>query len=137
MNRDASERAPEPAELALVIAGGQAGARIRAIDDATVLGPVRAWPQSLRTSVSLCLSSTFPLLVAWGPDDIQIYNDAYRPICGDLHPRSMGGAFKEIQGSLSHLPAEPATTPQPVGAEAPAVPAGDELAARRAKRRAG
>jgi DNA-binding transcriptional MerR regulator len=50
---------------------------------------------------------------------------------------AIGGAFKEIQGSLSHLPAEPATTPQPVGAEAPAAAAGDELAARRAKRRAG
>jgi DNA-binding transcriptional MerR regulator len=50
---------------------------------------------------------------------------------------AISGAFKEIQGSLSHLPAEPATAPQPVGAESPTVPAGDELAARRAKRRAG
>ena len=49
---------------------------------------------------------------------------------------AIGGAFKEIQGSLSHLPAEPAATPQPVGT--PAEPAaGDELAARRARRRAG
>lgn len=51
---------------------------------------------------------------------------------------AIGGAFKEIQGSLSHLPAEPATS-------APAGPSvtsagesvGDELAARRARRRAG
>ena len=28
---------------------------------------------------------------------------------------AIGGAFKEIQGSLSHLPAEPAAGPQPVG----------------------
>jgi len=49
---------------------------------------------------------------------------------------AIGGAFKEIQGSLSHLPAEPATQAQPVGV--PAEPAaGDELAARRARRRAG
>jgi len=55
---------------------------------------------------------------------------------------AIGGAFKEIQGSLSLLPAEPAgVAPAP----APAVPmplpeqesAGDELAARRARRRAG
>lgn len=53
---------------------------------------------------------------------------------------AIGGAFKEIQGSLSLLPAEPAGV-----APAPAVPmplpeqesAGDELAARRARRRAG
>jgi hypothetical protein len=41
---------------------------------------------------------------------------------------------------LSHLPAEPATAPQPVGLPGSAEPAaggGDELAARRAKRRAG
>ncbi|MRW82735.1 response regulator [Pseudoduganella sp. FT26W] len=60
----------------------------------TPLGPMSAWPQSLRTTVSLCLSSTFPILVAWGPEYIQIYNDAYRPICGGKHPQSMGEPFK-------------------------------------------
>jgi DNA-binding transcriptional MerR regulator len=52
---------------------------------------------------------------------------------------AIGGAFKEIQGSLSHLPAEPAGEPTPVGtsAEPGAADAGDELAARRARRRAG
>jgi DNA-binding transcriptional MerR regulator len=51
---------------------------------------------------------------------------------------AIGGAFKEIQGSLSHLPAEPAAQARPVGAGVPEEPAaGDELAARRAKRRAG
>ncbi|WP_243707959.1 MerR family transcriptional regulator [Micromonospora sp. KC606] len=50
---------------------------------------------------------------------------------------AIGGAFKEIQGSLSHLPAEPATSGggESVGS-APEV-VGDELAARRARRRAG
>ncbi|MEV4782022.1 response regulator [Burkholderia sp. LMU1-1-1.1] len=71
------------------------GQLIRSMDwSATALGPLSGWPQSLRTSVSLCLSSTFPILVAWGPDDIQIYNDAYRPICGAKHPESMGAPFK-------------------------------------------
>ena len=87
-------------DLSWLAGGGEMGALIRSMDwSATPLGPIAQWPQSLRTSVSLCLSSTFPILVAWGPDDIQIYNDAYRPICGDLHPRSMGGAFKEIWAS--------------------------------------
>ena len=47
---------------------------------------------------------------------------------------AIGGAFKEIQGSLSHLPAEPA-----VGVDDSVRPSavGDELAARRARRRAG
>ncbi|MGN9906690.1 MerR family transcriptional regulator [Phytohabitans sp. LJ34] len=56
---------------------------------------------------------------------------------------AIGGAFKEIQGSLSHLPAEPAAG-APVTTEAAEEEAdddsgavGDELAARRARRRAG
>ncbi|MET0323434.1 MAG: ATP-binding protein [Duganella sp.] len=75
--------------------GGEMGELIRSMDwSTTPLGPVSGWPQSLRTSVSLCLSSTFPMLVAWGPEDVQIYNDAYRPICGAKHPESMGEPFK-------------------------------------------
>ena len=95
-----SEHHPAPApndDLSWLAGGGEMGALIRSMDwSKTPLGPIQAWPQSLKTSVSLCLSSTFPILIAWGRHDIQIYNDAYRPICGDLHPRSMGGAFKDI-----------------------------------------
>ncbi|RZM26321.1 MAG: response regulator [Pedobacter sp.] len=71
------------------------GELIRKMDwSKTALGPIEAWPQSLRTSVSLCLSSTFPILIAWGPETIQIYNDSYRPICGAKHPESMGQNFR-------------------------------------------
>ncbi|MFL9923408.1 ATP-binding protein [Herbaspirillum lusitanum] len=75
--------------------GGEMGKLIRSMDwSDSPLGPIEDWPQSLRTAVSLCLSSTFPILIAWGPHDIQIYNDAYRPICGAKHPHSMGEDFK-------------------------------------------
>ncbi|MER7417118.1 MerR family transcriptional regulator [Micromonospora peucetia] len=53
---------------------------------------------------------------------------------------AIGGAFKEIQGSLSHLPSEPAMSSESAMSSEPPVtadPAGDELAARRARRRAG
>ncbi|GAB3028017.1 ATP-binding response regulator [Spirosoma pulveris] len=75
--------------------GGEMGQLIRSMDWAkTPLGPISSWPQSLRTSVSLCLSSTFPILIAWGPETIQLYNDSYRPICGAKHPESMGQNFR-------------------------------------------
>ncbi|WP_208643469.1 sensor histidine kinase [Pedobacter miscanthi] len=78
-----------------LLGGGEMGALIRSMDwSKNPLGPVENWPQSLRTSVSLCLSSTFPILIAWGPETIQIYNDAYRPICGAMHPESMGMNFR-------------------------------------------
>lgn len=74
---------------------GETAKLIRSMDwSATALGPVESWPQSLRTSVSLCLSSTFPILIAWGPERIQIYNDSYRPICGAKHPEAMGMPFR-------------------------------------------
>ncbi|GAB4027214.1 ATP-binding protein [Spirosoma koreense] len=75
--------------------GGEMGKLIRSMDwSTTPLGSISTWPQSLRTSVSLCLSSTFPILIAWGPETIQIYNDSYRPICGAKHPESMGQNFR-------------------------------------------
>ncbi|MDI1465660.1 MerR family transcriptional regulator [Catellatospora sp. KI3] len=57
---------------------------------------------------------------------------------------AIGGAFKEIQGSLSHLPAERGEVDEPIAPATPApfapavLPLGvtDELAARRARRRA-
>src|SRR4051812_12896103 len=65
----------------------------------TQLGPLDRWPQSLRTTVSLCLASNFPISIAWGPEHTQIYNDGYWPICGAKHPRSMGENFRECWAS--------------------------------------
>ena len=67
------------------------GERIRATDwSATPLGPMTAWPQSLRTAVGICTESRFPMLIWWGPEAIQLYNDAYVPVLGAKHPRSLG-----------------------------------------------
>ncbi|HKQ73239.1 MAG TPA: ATP-binding protein [Blastocatellia bacterium] len=72
------------------------GKLIREMDwSKTPLGPIENWPQSLRTTVSLCLASNFPISIAWGPQRTQIYNDGYWPICGAKHPHSMGQDFKE------------------------------------------
>ena len=59
----------------------------------TPLGPMHSWPQSLRTAVSLCLASKFPINIVWGPSHIQIYNDGYRRCCGDAHPRALGEEY--------------------------------------------
>ena len=59
----------------------------------SALGSVANWPQSLRTALSICLASDLPICVIWGPGLVQLYNDAYRVICGDKHPRSMGQNF--------------------------------------------
>ncbi|USX17634.1 ATP-binding protein [Oxalobacteraceae bacterium OTU3REALA1] len=61
----------------------------------TPLGPIAEWPHSLRTTVSLCLASNFPINIIWGPEHVQIYNDGYRIVCGDKHPFSLGMDYRE------------------------------------------
>jgi signal transduction histidine kinase/DNA-binding response OmpR family regulator len=56
----------------------------------TPLGPRESWPQALRSSLSICLSSKFPMLIWWGPELCMLYNDAYAPILGNKHPAAYG-----------------------------------------------
>jgi hypothetical protein len=79
-----------------LVGGEEMGKLLRSMDwSKTPLGPIESWPQSLRTTVSLCLASNFPISLAWGPHHIQIYNDGYWPICGGKHPHFMGQDFSE------------------------------------------
>jgi signal transduction histidine kinase len=80
--------------------GGEMGSLVRSKDwSQTPLGPIESWPQSLRTTVSLCLASNFPISLAWGPHHVQIYNDGYWPICGGKHPHAMGQDFSACWAS--------------------------------------
>ncbi|MFN7145003.1 MAG: hypothetical protein ACK4YP_14595, partial [Myxococcota bacterium] len=66
-------------------------ARVEAFDwSRTPLGPRESWPQSLRTTVGICLDTRFPTNLWWGDGLVQIYNDAYRPVLGGKHPRALG-----------------------------------------------
>ncbi|MFZ0564276.1 MAG: response regulator [Terriglobales bacterium] len=56
----------------------------------TPLGAIDSWPQSLKTSVSICLASRFPIVLYWGPERVVLYNDAYRAILGSKHPWALG-----------------------------------------------
>lgn len=95
-------RLSSPARI--LAGGGKAGALMRAIDWSTTdLGPVEAWPQSLRTAVSICLSSRFPILIWWGPHLVKLYNDAYRPILGAKHPAAMGQRGRDCWPEIWHI----------------------------------
>ncbi|MGH7826863.1 MAG: ATP-binding protein, partial [Candidatus Binatia bacterium] len=74
-----------------LVGGGEMGDLIRSMDwSKTPLGPIESWPHSLRTTLSICLASRFPMAVWWGPEITQLYNDGYRPFLGIKHPCSMG-----------------------------------------------
>lgn len=69
----------------------------------TPLGPIEQWPQSLRTAVSMILYSDFPMIVLWGPELIQIYNDGYRLLMGSKHPGGLGQANHECWPEAWHI----------------------------------
>ena len=84
-------------ELPAFLDGGGELARLIAAFDwrATPLGPIEAWPQSLRTTVGLILRSPVPIVTLWGADGIMIYNDAYSGFAGGRHPRLLGSRVRE------------------------------------------
>jgi PAS domain S-box-containing protein len=81
--------------------GGEVGALMRTQDwSASPLGHPRTWPQALRTVVGLMLNSGFPMFVAWGEGLGFLYNDAYREVLGDKHPRALGRPFYDIWSEI-------------------------------------
>ncbi len=83
---------------------GEMYARCRELDwAATPLGPVDAWPISLRTAVSIVLGSSFPSILVWGPELVQIYNDAYIPLIGTKHPAALGAPTHECWPEIEEI----------------------------------
>ncbi|MCP3143258.1 ATP-binding protein [Pyxidicoccus xibeiensis] len=98
-----SLHAPDvPGPLSFVSGGGATGALVRAIDwSKTVLGPLESWPVSLRTIVGTLLHSRHPMVLFWGPELIQFYNDAYLPSFGQgKHPTALGQRARECWGEV-------------------------------------
>ncbi|UZD22065.1 PAS domain S-box protein [Algoriphagus halophytocola] len=90
--------------------GGEMGKLIRNKNWAeTSLGHQDTWPQSLRTTLDILLSSKFPKFLWWGPELICFYNDAYRPSLGSegKHPHILGmngrEAWPEIWDTIGPL----------------------------------
>src|SRR5207342_784232 len=81
------------------------GELVRATDwAATPLGPRRDWSGSLKSTVALLLHSRHPMFLWWGPDLIQIYNDAYVPSFGlGKHPAAMGQQGRACWPEIWHI----------------------------------
>jgi PAS domain S-box-containing protein len=85
-----------------VFAGsGEMAARMRELDwSATPLGPVENWPQALRTCVRIVLDSAYPMNICWGPDYVNLYNDAYVLSMGAKHPWALGRIARDVVPEL-------------------------------------
>jgi PAS domain S-box-containing protein len=70
---------------------------MRAIEwSSTPLGPLTKWPQSLRSALSICIGSRFPIAIYWGAELALLYNDAWSPILGEKHPWALGRPAREV-----------------------------------------
>src|SRR5215468_1044714 len=77
--------------------GGEMGARMRAFDwSTTALGAVEQWPQSLRICVRIMLHAGYPFSILWGPDYINLYNDAQRDMYGAKFATALGMRIRDI-----------------------------------------
>ncbi len=78
--------------------GGALGRLIREFNWAkTPLGPIENWPQSLKISVRILLTSRFAMWMSWGPELTFLYNDAYAKMTlGKKHPWALGKPSSEV-----------------------------------------
>ena len=71
--------------------GSEAAALIARLDWAqSPLGEANDWPQSLRTAVDIVVNSPMPMLLLWGRELIQLYNDGFARLAGNKHPGALG-----------------------------------------------
>lgn len=88
--------APE-VDLGFLAGGGAMGELIRAHPWASSsLGPPEAWPQALRTTVRILLTTGHPTMIFWGSELACIYNDAFsRSLGPEKHPSILGAPGRQ------------------------------------------
>ena len=107
---------------------GEIRAVCRAFDwDASRLGPVEKWPPALRTAVDICLGSAFASFVWWGPELVQLYNDAALAIVRAKHPHTFAisarEAWADVWNEVGPLAERVLASGEPVrGEDMPLVP---------------
>jgi PAS domain S-box-containing protein len=90
--------------LGFLDGGGEMSDRIRAFDwSAHPFGPPEDWPAAIKITVSLCLHSSFPISLYWGPELRLIYNDAMAKVIADRHPWALGRPAIEVRRDSWHI----------------------------------
>jgi GAF domain-containing protein len=83
-------------------AGGEIGQDLAKVDwESTPLGSPSGWPQSLRTAVSILLSTRFSMWMAWGPELTFFCNAAYRrDTLGRKYPWALGKPARKVWAEI-------------------------------------
>jgi signal transduction histidine kinase/DNA-binding response OmpR family regulator len=83
---------------------GAVGSLLRGFDwSRTGLGPIERWPASLRAMAAMVLENRFPMNLLWGPDLLQVYNEAYTHVLADKHPAAMARPAPEVWHEIWHI----------------------------------
>lgn len=64
--------------------------------ESSALGGIEGWPRSLTRLVSTMLDCPNPMLIAWGPEPLAFFNDAFRPILGERVAGAMGRPIADL-----------------------------------------
>jgi len=93
------------ADHPVFVDGGEMRALMRSFDwSSNRLGPPESWSPTLQATTRMLLANCFPMLLWWGPDFLQIYNDAYRPVLGLKHPHAaLGRPLRECWSEVFHI----------------------------------
>src|SRR5215475_5475185 len=63
----------------------------------TPLGAMDSWPDGLKNTVRILLTSRFAMWMAWGPELTVLYNDSYaKTTLGKKHPWALGKPATEV-----------------------------------------
>ncbi|WP_307533153.1 SpoIIE family protein phosphatase [Streptomyces sp. V3I8] len=97
-SQDADEERAAGAGAGVFAADAEVGRDLARVDwSRTPLGPPDRWPQSLRTAVSILLSSRFSMWMAWGEELTFFCNAAYRrATLGQKYPWALGRPASEV-----------------------------------------
>lgn len=76
-------------------------ARLRAFDwRGHAFGEPSTWPVELRVAIALCMHSSLPTAIYWGPELRLIYNDAWAPIPAERHPWAIGQPAETVWSDI-------------------------------------
>jgi PAS domain S-box-containing protein len=71
--------------------------------ETTPLGPMEDWPDGLKNTVRILLTSRFSMWMAWGRELTFLYNDSYaRTTLGKKHPWALGKPASEVWSEIWH-----------------------------------
>ncbi|MBW4417936.1 MAG: response regulator [Myxacorys californica WJT36-NPBG1] len=71
--------------------GSEMASRISSFDwSQTPVGAIATWSPSFKSLIKTMLASRYPMVLTWGREFTQFYNDAYSQLIGDKHPAALG-----------------------------------------------